>query len=321
MLSRKFQEWRGNRQGHVRADGHYKAYINPCLDAVNSAGLGCYIGPINLGTTCCADDTYLQAYSPRSLQSALHIVSHYANRYRVVFNPSKTKIVVTGSKHDMSFYADTKPWKLNGQEISVVENNDHLGLIVSGMDEELKNVDNNINKCRRSLFSLLGPAFSYNCQLSPATQIHLWHTYNLPVLLSGLAALPVRPTQIAALATFHHKILRGFLHLSSTAPVPSLYFLLGEVPIEAKVHLDLLALFYNIWSNPSTKIHHLIKYLLMMTDTNSTTWANHVRIIFSIYSLPDPLSLLQQHAWTKSQWKEVTNTHIIVHMEKKWRGI
>ena len=87
MLSRKFQEWRGNRQGHVRADGHYKAYINPCLDAVNSAGLGCYIGPICLGATCCADDTYLQAYSPRSLQSALQIVSHYAVLYLIPVKP------------------------------------------------------------------------------------------------------------------------------------------------------------------------------------------------------------------------------------------
>ena len=134
------------------------------------------------------------------------------------------------------------------------------------------------------------------------------------------SCLPVRPTNITTLATFHHKILRGFLHLSSTVPVQSLSFLLGEVLIGAKLHLDLIVLFYNIWSNPSAKIH-LLEYLLMMTDNNSTTWANHVRIIFSIYSLPDPLSLLQQPAWTKSQWKEVTKTAITVHMERKWRGI
>ena len=152
-LSREIAEYRGNRQGHVRADGHYKAYINPCLEAVNSADLGFDIGPISVGATCCADDTYILSDNPSGLQSALNIASHYARRYRVTFNASKTKVVVTGSKQDMNFYQETKPWTLNGVRISVVENNDHLGLVVSGWDEEQKNLDQNITKCRNSLFA------------------------------------------------------------------------------------------------------------------------------------------------------------------------
>ena len=195
-LSRKFKEWRGNRQGHVLADTHYKAYINPCLNAVNKSDLGFHIGPICVGATCCADDTYLLSDSPSGLQSSLNIASHYARRYRVIFNADKTKIVVTGSKHDMSFYQDTKPWFLNEERISVTENNEHLGLVVSGWNEEAKNVDQNIAQCRKSLFALLGPTYSYKCKISPVTQSHLWHTYNLPVLVSGLSALPIRPVHI-----------------------------------------------------------------------------------------------------------------------------
>ena len=76
----------------------------------------------------------------------------------------------------------------------MVDNNEHLGLIVSGADEEQKNVDENITKCRNSLLALLGPAFAYKCLLSPLVQNHLWKTFNLPVLYSGLSALPIRPT-------------------------------------------------------------------------------------------------------------------------------
>ena len=36
-LSRSITEHSGTRQGHVKASGHYKSYINPCLDALNSA--------------------------------------------------------------------------------------------------------------------------------------------------------------------------------------------------------------------------------------------------------------------------------------------
>ena len=41
QISRKIKEFKGNRQGHVRASGHYKAYINPCLTSLNdSTALG-----------------------------------------------------------------------------------------------------------------------------------------------------------------------------------------------------------------------------------------------------------------------------------------
>ena len=99
-LSRRFREWRGNRQGHVRADGHYKAYINPCLNAVNRAGLGFHIGPICVGATCCADDQYVQSDKwPTKLSR--HGQSLCKKVYRVIVNADKTKIVVTGPKQDM----------------------------------------------------------------------------------------------------------------------------------------------------------------------------------------------------------------------------
>ena len=53
----------------------------------------------------------------------------------------KTKIVVTGSKVDMDYYGDTVPWSLNGERIAMVQNNEHLGLVVSGLNEEQKKLN------------------------------------------------------------------------------------------------------------------------------------------------------------------------------------
>jgi hypothetical protein len=252
-LSRRIQEHKGNRQGHVRASGHFKVYINPCLLSLNSSNLGFYIGPICITAVCVADDTYLFSNSVSGLQTALNIISHYANRYQLRFNADKTKIVVTGSKLDMAFYRDTRPWILNGERVKVVENNEHLGLIVSGIEEEQKNIDENIIKCRNSLFALLGPAFAYKCLLSPLVQIHLWRTYHLPVLVSGLSALPIRPTTIKPMAVFQNKIMRGILKLSNTSPIPAIYFILGELPVEGILHINTLSIFHNIWSNWSER--------------------------------------------------------------------
>ena len=45
-LSRKIQEFKGTRQGHVRASGNFKAHINPCLLSLDRSMLGFQIGPM-----------------------------------------------------------------------------------------------------------------------------------------------------------------------------------------------------------------------------------------------------------------------------------
>ena len=318
-ISRQFEEYTGNRQGHVKAAGHFKAYINPCLEAIKTANIGYDIGPIRVGAECCADDLYVQTDTQSGLQAAIKIVSHYAQRYRVMFNATKTKIVVTGSRQDMDYYKNIRPWSLQGETVEVVTDNEHLGLIVSGTNEELKNCDANISNCRKSLFGLLGPALSYKCKLSPQVQLHLWRVYSLPVLLSGLAALPVRPTDMKPLQIFQNKILRGFLKQSPRSPVPSLYFLCGELPLEARLHMDLLTLFHNVWSNPSTNIFDIVHYIMKMSTSKSTCWSAHVRLVCQMYGLPDPLALMQNPAPPKVQWKSLVKIKVTAFHEADLR--
>ena len=143
-----------------------------------------------------ADDTYILSDQPRNLQGLIDIVGHYGRRYRLVFGADKTKITVTGSKHDMEYYQSINIWTLYDKNLTVEENNDHLGLIVSGIDEESKNVDKNLDAARCALFSYLGNVFSYRCKLSSCLQFHTWLVYIKPVLRSGLSALPIRPHKI-----------------------------------------------------------------------------------------------------------------------------
>ena len=192
-------------------------------------------------------------------------------------------------------------------------------LMVSGLDEEQKNVDRNISKCRKSIFGLLGPTFAYSVKVSPAVQLHLWRVYCLPVMLSGLDALPVRPTVMKSVSIFHNKILRGFLKLSQTSPTPSIYFLCGELPIEGKIHIRLLSLFYNIVANPQTTVYKIVKYILMMADDKSVTWSVHLRVISSMYGLPDPLQVIQDPPLNKLNWNELVMTRVTIYHEKKWR--
>ena len=139
-------------------------------------------------------------------------------------------------------------WSLYGDKIKVSEDNDHLGLIVSGLNEEIKNVDKNISSARNALFGFLGNIFSFKCKVSPAVQLHTWAVFVKPVLTFGLSFLPIRSPVKKSLTVFHHKVLR--------------------------------ALFWNAWCNPQTKANQVIKYILKMSDNSSATWSAHLRVIF-----------------------------------------
>ena len=57
--------------------------------------------------------------TPRGLQGLINIVGHYGRRYRLIFGADKTKVTVTGSKHDMQYYKETKIWQLYGEQLAV----------------------------------------------------------------------------------------------------------------------------------------------------------------------------------------------------------
>ena len=86
-------------------------------------------------------------------------------------NQNKTKIIVTGSEADVQHYKDVKMWKMDGATVEVADENEHLGLVVAGYHEEQRNVEENINRGRKSLYSLLGPAFSFQSLVNPKVQM------------------------------------------------------------------------------------------------------------------------------------------------------
>ena len=58
----------------------------------------------------------------------------------------------------------------------------------------------------------------------------------------------------------------------------------------------------------------------MMSNSNSTTWSNHIQLLCQKYGLPGPLSLMEKGtAWTKSSWKCLVKTKVTVFYENELR--
>ena len=228
QLSRSFDEFLGVKQGNIKSSDNYKIYINPLLDTVDSADLGVWLGPVNVGSSACADDEYLMSDGQTKLQALLDIAAFYGSMYKVTYGAAKTKVTIVGSDCDMTYYRDTAPWQLDSQKVKVCEDNDHLGQIVSGVRQEEKNVDLRIKKGRNNIFGMLGMAFSVKCLLSPKVKVHLFRTYTCPILRSGLSSFSLRSVTLQPLTIFHRKTLRGTLNLSKTASIPVIHFLLTQ---------------------------------------------------------------------------------------------
>ena len=77
----------------------------------------------------------------------------------------------------------------------------------------------------------------------------------------------------------------------------------------------MFSLFYSIWTNPDTKIHQMINYLLETTENNSRTWAAHIRYLSTKYNLPDPLECLERDPPPKPEYKEYIQTKITAYFE------
>ena len=177
-----------------------------------------------------------------------------------------------------------------------------------------------ISKTRGFLFSLLGPVFSPKCNIGPLLMCHLWKTYSCPVLRSGLSSLVLLPSHLIPLHKFHKKILRSFLRLSDRSPIPALYLLLGECPMDGQLELDALSLFWSIWNHPESKIAEIIFYILTVCQNNSRTWSNYIRKICKKYELPDPLTLLQSDTESKSSWKHKVKRAVVSYHDNILRG-
>ena len=72
------------------------------------------------------------------LQSIIDIASYYGKMYRISYGVIKTKVTVYGPKVDRDYYSELKPWIMNNEQIEVSVDNEHLGQIISGEDEEIK---------------------------------------------------------------------------------------------------------------------------------------------------------------------------------------
>ena len=124
--SNPFAVANGVKQGGVISPLLFSLYVDNLFIELKSLGLGCHVGSMYAGSFGYADDIALIAPSIYSLEKMISICQIYADKFKITFNPSKSKLLCYNT-----FTCYIAPIYLNGQIIPVVQQDKHLGNFIS----------------------------------------------------------------------------------------------------------------------------------------------------------------------------------------------
>ena len=117
----------GVKQGGVISPLLFSLYIDELFLLLKESGIGCHVGLTYAGAFGYADDIALVAPSLSSLKQMMKICEQFAESHSITFNPTKTKLL----RFNMKPESVLPPIYLNGENVSIVEHEKHLGNYVA----------------------------------------------------------------------------------------------------------------------------------------------------------------------------------------------
>ena len=120
-----------------------------------------------------------------------------------------------------------------------------MGILRSADTQETA-VAYNIQKARRTVYSLMGSGLHGENGLDPETSTHLLQTYVLPVLVYGMEVVTPKAALMERLERTYKNFIKQILSLPVTVADPAVYVLSGAVPVEAVIHKRALMLFGSV---------------------------------------------------------------------------
>ncbi|MES9904479.1 MAG: reverse transcriptase domain-containing protein [Sedimenticola sp.] len=311
-LSDPYINQQGVRQGGVLSADLYKVYINELLDRLSNTGIGATIGNITVPAPTCADDVTLISSDPNELQRLINITKDYS--FMEGYQLQEVKSVILRVKTSKREYNDNESWTLGDKHMPIVDSTTHMGILRTTKSQEHHAVEDNIQKAKRTLYSLMGSGLHGENGLDPETSTSLIQTYVLPVLTYGLEVIIPTGKSLTMLEVQFKKIIKHVLSMSTHTADPAVYMLSGFLPIEACIHKKILSLFGNITRSPNTSIEkQLAERQLEVKSMNSNSWFIAVKKILLKYDLQSPDELIQMPP-KKQEWKRIINKAV----NEKW---
>ena len=174
--SRHFEIPLGIKQGGINSPGFFTCYADPLIKLLRKYGIGCQMYKLFLAIILFADDICLLAPTRSALQFLIDKSSEFCRMKGLVFNPSKSKVMVF-SKGRIN-YDDLKRISLDGCEIEYASSVKYLGVTIEsdkGVSFSAKNELRNFYRAANSVLSVIKKP-------SEEVLMHLLNTNCIPII-------------------------------------------------------------------------------------------------------------------------------------------
>ena len=253
---RTFVEWdkkllgpiydkRGLEQGAVNSDRIYKLGNNSQLKEAQQSNLGVDVEGVMVAAIGQADDVALVSSSPEKLACLLYLTSIHCMREHVDLVPEKTKLLVwtpSRQKVDTILLKLSCKIEINGNPIDYTTAAEHVGILRTTEGGNMPHILDRISAHKRAIASVLHAGMARKHKAKPSSSLQLEKIYGSSVLFSGVGSLVLNEKELKALSNHFKLTVSRLQKLPLNTPECVIFFLSGNLPATAIVHLRMLSL-------------------------------------------------------------------------------
>ena len=306
----------GLEQGGVNSGDFYKIFGKNQLQLSQDSHLGVRLARnLVISALAQADDTLHSSNNIHRLQNLVQLTVHFCTKYNVELSTEKTKLQVFFPKEfvkEVEYLKTFSPINILGDKIEFSEFAEHVGIIRS-VSGNLPNILSRISSHKKALGATLHSGAARHHRGNPVAGLKVDKLYGSPVLLSGLGALVMKKSELNQLDHHYKDTLQNLVRLQPKTPRCVVFFLSGNLPCSAQVHMRQLSLFGMISRLEGSVLHqHALN--AMNTKRSSNSWFHQIRDICLQYQLPHPLTTLASPP-SKEAYKQKVKKKVINYWE------
>ena len=313
--SRTYKVSQGVRQGGILSTWLYKLYVNDLLQQLQASGIGHHIGPEYVGCPTVADDVLLLANNHFQIQAMLTMCDQYATSNKYTIHPTKSMVTYhTKPKTALEKSYPLDQCFLGTDPITHSDTFTHLGQEWAA-GRKAPDIDKHIKTARNTAYALMNSGLHGENGLNPRISKSIISSHVVPRLLYGLEATCLLKREIKALESFHKDLLRRVQGLNDRVATEAVYLLLGEIPIEATLHMRSLGLYGMIARLGDHALRRIALRQMALHDQKSTSWFGYIAGLGELYGI-DVHAILTT-PWEKDTWRLHVNRTVTLHWHYK----
>ena len=265
------------RQGGPSSTPLYSGHIDDISRLATARGLGMTVN--SRGDTIpimeWVDDIVGAATDPKELQKILDVINEIANRYRIEFGQSKSKVLIIGGNDDTP-----KPnFKLGDMTLEYTDKYKYLGEMINSsntLQDQIKEITGKTEAAYQTILTVAQDRVFKNIELDVIWR--LVESCIQSIILYGCETWVPNKADYEKLNRIQESVIRRILMTPVSTPKEALYLETGLLDIEHMSYIRRINMYIRLKENPS----ELIDKVCLDTENNWFTQTEQIMSNFSI---------------------------------------